>query len=578
MRVSVSAPSLPEARNVNRDHNHQHSRSDSHSHNHNRFHNRNHNDSTNSNHPHIHSQHHHYNGKRNPQQIDNSDIIVIVETVSIVEVIDATGSIIEIQTLPPDVHTTGLATPPAETTVDVDTSVELPGNLTSTPSVSLPSIVPTGDSGYDTALSSPAYNSTIDPAVTTSAQSESLMSPFPTLSYSPITSAPLSEGSGFPTFPGVTNSSQALSTSLLNHNSVSVLSFTSSGSGSPSSSSPFTTLSTSTSNLPSLFQSSSVGTTSSTVTQSAPSSTSSVPATSSTSSAPTTSSTSSAPTTSSTSSAPTTSSTSSAPATSASDATFIGGGGGEESSPPTPPSGESDSGSSDGPPTGTVVGSVIGGIAGLAFIVFLALAFIKWRKRQANLKLMGGSGGERGVSNQSPGDSGPGGSGGMSEQPRSAPFAVPAALANLTSPKGPSPAPEGEKGFQKISGRKLPSVITSGGDGYTDPRATFMSDDSQDSYRDSHAFFSGLNKPRFAVGSPMRPESGIPVFHPGPSKTPVTEQGPFNPFTDNSYPVDSPRKDTHLEPPQRDALGRSHPSQDGSTRSHGSGSRFTENI
>lgn len=177
------------------------------------------------------------------------------------------------------------------------------------------------------------------------------------------------------------------------------------------------------------------------------------------------------------------------------------------------------------------------------------------------MKLAGGSGGEQGIGGSAAGgSSGPGGAGGMSEQSRSAPFAVPAALASLTK-RGSQEG--GEKGFQKISGRKLPSVLTNGGDGYTDPRDTFMSDTSQASYRDSNAF---LGNPRFAVGSPMRPESGVPVFHPGPSKTPVTEQGPFS----DQFAI--------LEPPRREPFGRSEPSHDGSIRSQASRSRFSENL
>ncbi len=238
------------------------------------------------------------------------------------------------------------------------------------------------------------------------------------------------------------------------------------------------------------------------------------------------------------------------------DSTFLGGGG--ESAPSSSPA-ANDSSESDGPPAGTVAGGVIGGIAGLAIILFLALALIKWRKKQATLKLARGSGGEQGVRGLPAGDSGPGGAGGMSETSRSVPFAIPAALASLTKP---SSRESSEKGFQKVSGRKLPSVLTSGGDGYTDPRDTIMSDGTQASYRDSSAF---LGNPRFAVGSPMRPESGVPVYHPGPSRTPITEQGPFS----DDFAI--------LEPP-RDPPGRSQPSHDGSIRSHGSRSRFSENL
>jgi hypothetical protein len=220
-------------------------------------------------------------------------------------------------------------------------------------------------------------------------------------------------------------------------------------------------------------------------------------------------------------------------------------------------------------------------------VLLLALALLRWKKKQNTLQLMKGSGGESGSGGGglltagagASGGGGGGGSQGMSERPRSIPFAIPAALASLSGSKRrsqPTGPEQGEKGFQKVAGRKLPSVLTSGGDGYTDPRNTVntvRSEESTSSYRDSHAFFGGASKPRFAVGSPMRPESGIPVFQPGPSRTPVTEQGPF-PRSDQSDRADSPT----LEPPRRDPLGRSHPSQDGSNRSYGSASRFTEAI
>lgn len=153
---------------------------------------------------------------------------------------------------------------------------------------------------------------------------------------------------------------------------------------------------------------------------------------------------------------------------------------------------------------------------------------------------------------------------------RSVPFAIPAALASLTghkrfSGRSAASADGGERGFSKVSGRKLPPVIQFGGDGYSDPRDTILSDQSID-YRDSAfpGLGGGLAPTRLAVGAPMRPESGIPVFNPGPARTPKTEQAPFSPVSE-------------LEPP-RDPLGRSHPSHDGSSRSHGSASRFTEEL
>lgn len=176
----------------------------------------------------------------------------------------------------------------------------------------------------------------------------------------------------------------------------------------------------------------------------------------------------------------------------------------------------------------------------------------------------------------------------MSEQPRTIPFAVPSALAALSGMRKSTPRPvtppstagtgAGERGFSKISGRKLPPVIQFGGDGYSDPRDTMMTTDSSISrgvsYRDSAGVFANMNQ-KFAVGSPMRPESGIPVFHDGPSRSPMIDQGPFG---DHGPYV---RSDTpNLSPPPRhlDPLGRSHASQDGSNRSTLSVSRFTENL
>lgn len=236
---------------------------------------------------------------------------------------------------------------------------------------------------------------------------------------------------------------------------------------------------------------------------------------------------------------------------------------------------DGDSGSSSsGPGAATVAGSVLGGVAALAALLVLALFLLRWKKRQNTKQLMRGSGSERGPGGALVGNSGPAGggnSGAMSETRRSIPFAIPAALASLTGHKrnsGRSGASSdgGERGFSKVSGRKLPPVIQFGGDGYSDPRDTILSDQSID-YRDSQAFpgLAPAGPTRLAVGAPMRPDSGIPVYNPGPARTPITEQAPLTP------PDTSP-----LEPPPRDPLGPSRPSQDGSNRSHVSVSRFTE--
>lgn len=211
----------------------------------------------------------------------------------------------------------------------------------------------------------------------------------------------------------------------------------------------------------------------------------------------------------------------------------------------------------------------MGGVAGLTILVLLAMLLLKWKKRHGGHILLGD--GPNPNSRALPSADGPsggdgGGAGAAGE--RSLPFAVPATLAALSgykrsSKRISSASDAGEKGFHRVSGRKLPSVLQYGGDGFNDPRESAMSESSF--YRDSMAFFNQPGTQRFAVGSPMRPESGIQVMRDGPQRTPITEQGPFYDQLTPPLPVS----------PGHDPLGRSLVRQDGS---RGSGSRFTENV
>ncbi|OTA92650.1 hypothetical protein M434DRAFT_31671 [Hypoxylon sp. CO27-5] len=513
MTTPVSGSSLPQARDVHQ-HNHFHNSRDSH--------NRHHHHSYHTHH-HIRSQNN--NAKKGHKRTDSDEPTIIVETVSVIQLIDSSGATLTLQTLTPSE-----STPATNTASDT--------GLVSALSFSTSSSATTSNDDGD-GLPSSTSIPTIDPTV---APSESSMpTSFPTLSYSPLTSTPLSGSPVFPSLAGVTNTTQASSSSLFPNSTASILSFS----------------------AESINSSSSVS-----VLASSLLSGSSTPATTTTSSSSSSSSVSTSSTGSSFFGSPTSSGTD--------DGSFIGGNAQPSSSTTSTADGTSES--SDGPGAATVAGSVLGGVAALAFLLILALGLLRWKKRQNTLRLMRGSTSERGPGGALVGNSGPGGGGGaggdggMSERRRSIPFAIPAALANLTGRKrfsGRSAASSdgGERGFSKVSGRKLPPVLQFGGDGYTDPRDTILSEQSIE-YRDSQAFpgLRNLGPTRLAVGAPMRPESGIPVYNPGPARTPIHEQGPFTPYTD-----DSP-----LEPPNRDPLGRSHPSHDGSSRSHGSASRFTE--
>lgn len=303
----------------------------------------------------------------------------------------------------------------------------------------------------------------------------------------------------------------------------------------------------------------------------------------------------------------------------------------------------SSNGNNGMPPTKTLVGGICGGIAGLVLIIAALLFLLRWRK--------GRVGQRRDISPPVPqsaeaGSAALGGGGAMTQRSSlrsTAPIAAAAGLLGrlrpassqtaTTSSTGPS-----EKGFQKISGRKLPSVLHSGGDGYGDtpvrgpntgprpqpkaitpgqgpfaglapglrPPSPQRSLSGSSFYRDSHGFYGGVvpvegssdnrtdpsssptsSSPTFpappSAGAPLisaghppgRSSPGIPNIRPGPARQPVIQQGgvvpmrtPSRPGTSQQRPVPSPITES-----PRDALGRSHPSQDGSRQS-----RFREST
>ncbi|KAH7166020.1 hypothetical protein EDB81DRAFT_270675 [Dactylonectria macrodidyma] len=220
-----------------------------------------------------------------------------------------------------------------------------------------------------------------------------------------------------------------------------------------------------------------------------------------------------------------------------------------------------------------VIGGVVGSIAGVAVLALLIMFALKYKKRQGALL---------GDNNQprpnvkgliTGGDPGSGSGGVMAE--RAGPFAVAAALAGLTGKRNNlSPtdaAPSGERGFYRVSGKKLPSVLQTGGDGYSDPHnpRDSVASGHTDYWRGSQAFDpSADGSNRLALGSPMRPVSGVPIIRTGPARTPITEENPFG------DPTSQPRPDSDVF---GDSIGVA-----GSVNSHdgsyGSPSRFQERI
>ena len=212
------------------------------------------------------------------------------------------------------------------------------------------------------------------------------------------------------------------------------------------------------------------------------------------------------------------------------------------------------------PPTPVVVGGVIGSIAGVAVLIVAVLYFMRWRKRNRGIiTLPGGSIAGRDHHEAY-------GSGDMTER-STAGFGLPAfaAIANKRFSRNKEPAENAaapaEKGFYRISGRKLPSVLQSGGDGYGGGPVI---NNDEPFYRDSHAFFGGRGPPSPPLGSINRQSTGgVPIYRPSPARTPTREENPFI-FPGEAAP----------SPPRiPDHVGRSHASADGSHAS-----RFVEEV
>ncbi|KAM3415565.1 hypothetical protein BST61_g9086 [Cercospora zeina] len=113
-------------------------------------------------------------------------------------------------------------------------------------------------------------------------------------------------------------------------------------------------------------------------------------------------------------------------------------------------------GSSSTPPAGAIAGGVVGGAAGLAAIVLIAMLFMRWYRRRVQTGHQalshGSTSGHDDQSRSAPG---------MAERAGIIPFA--AAVPSLFRHQNRETEPEQhERGFARISGRKLPSQWSEG--------------------------------------------------------------------------------------------------------------------
>ncbi|KAK4104716.1 hypothetical protein N658DRAFT_417944 [Parathielavia hyrcaniae] len=429
--------------------------------------------------------------------------VVIIQTVSVVHYIDATGAVTSVDTLDSDTVTPIAADPPAAVTAAGLTAL---GDAL--PSVSLSDLL----------------SDLVDGAPSSTASAESAPSPLLSASSDTLTSTLStfsSSSSAFPTLSGVFNSTSSRISSLFGNHTVGLLSNYTRTSTSNRSTFASTSTSTSTGSSSSLW--------SSTTDLSAP--------------------------------------------------TVVvagdGGGGGNggsaaTSTAPGPAESTTEAPAGLAPEQrNAVVGGVVGSVAGIALVALIFLYLLKWRRQRGQgIMLLGdGDSTARGFGF---GFGGPGSpSGGRDMAERSGAFAIPSALASLTGKRAidapPAEPATQERGFYRVSGRKLVSVLESGGDGYSDPHDSIGSASSY--YRDSTAFVDGSNLQPLQLGSPMRPVSGVPVFRDGPQRTPVHEDIPLTPgHRPPAFPI---------APRTPHAVGGTFSSRDGS---RGSQSRFTEDA
>ncbi|OJD13372.1 hypothetical protein AJ78_06161 [Emergomyces pasteurianus Ep9510] len=277
-------------------------------------------------------------------------------------------------------------------------------------------------------------------------------------------------------------------------------------------------------------------------------------------------------------------------------------------------------------PASKVVGGVVGGVAGVVLLLAVALLLLRTRKRKGDHS--------RELTSEDQGTAAmlhTGFAGAMTERSASTTTrgsALGAAALfskwrnSQQSTRTLEPPPSSERGFQKVSGRKITSVLESGGDGYDDPFGAT----GEKLYYETTAAASTVGEtgspttitpivPPFSSGFQPRPSisrngtsrsagliaqplhapplgrppsqesdsSAHVVFRPSPARTPLTSSADVTTAsalaTSGSIalhppPHESlPRLPVHRRISGQDAIGRSMASSDGSRAS-----RFTEGI
>jgi hypothetical protein len=194
-------------------------------------------------------------------------------------------------------------------------------------------------------------------------------------------------------------------------------------------------------------------------------------------------------------------------------------------------------------PAGTIAGGVVGGAAGLALVALIILLFLRRYKKRAQLGHLALPANAAGPVTGADAASTSGGPG-MAERAGLMPFAgVVPALFRHQSRSQHSESETGERGFQRVAGRKLPSAFSEGMTGPTHPPlsppptmplvdtdAPERNLSSHSFYRDSAGFYGGdgsttspnpfsdTNLPATVAGGEAAEQL---VMSPGPQRRPT---------------------------------------------------------
>ncbi|KAK1139854.1 hypothetical protein N8T08_011099 [Aspergillus melleus] len=257
------------------------------------------------------------------------------------------------------------------------------------------------------------------------------------------------------------------------------------------------------------------------------------------------------------------------------------------------------SGSLDSRTKGKIAGGVVGGVAGA--LILLLVAFLLFRRRKAartpvQEALPAGPETGTALGAESVSRSAEMTSRRSSNDPLfTASYFAPAFMkrwrqSNMTTRTDSTlTSSTSERGFQKISGRKIPSVLQSGGDGYGggfEAGSPTTSEPSTIIPPPSPVYPRSPTQPPPSVpyGMPLdtsytreaeESDSRV-IFRPSPARTPVAGSASASLSSEPTGSRAVPQVSGALSPtiPKRpDMLGRSHPSFDGSR-----GSRFSENL